>query len=120
MRHIAFLSEIASCEEASPEFYEVSAGYLMLRLLDHSGECPEQQSLRDSTRAVNGSLTPLSVGEGRQLLEAIMASLPQDGSKYSITTITLLLKYAKWLERRASYKALALDVLETVVEALAV
>lgn len=113
MLHYVFLWELAQRDEAAPDYDEIAAGYLVLRLFDAWCRGSTGDPLQQTIATVRPRVAALPTGQLRQLLNAILAALG-DGAPYSPSpTYQALRSYATWLAQNG-HQQLALDVVHSI------
>lgn len=117
MRHIAFFTELASLEDADPSWRAVTAGLVVLRLVEAWVENGAQVVADDSwgVRSVRAAIEDMPVGmPARTLLTGVVDALAsaQEGDLHGVTP--RLMAYARSLDLDARW-ALAADVYDTIL-----
>lgn len=117
MRHVAFFAELASLEDGDPSWRAVTAGLVVLRLVEAWVETGTQVVAADSwgIRSVRAAIDDMPVGmPARTLLAGVVDALASAhaGDLHGVTP--RLMAYARSLDLDARW-ALAADVYDTIL-----
>jgi len=117
MRHVAYFTELASLEDADPSWRAVTAGLVVLRLVEAWVETGAQVVAPDSwgVRSVRAAIEDMPAGvPARALLTGVVDALSsaQEGDLHGVTP--RLMAYARSLELDAHW-SLGADVYETIL-----
>jgi tetratricopeptide (TPR) repeat protein len=117
MRHVAFFTELASLEDADPSWRAVTAGLVVLRLVDAWVEEGAGVVAADSwgVRSVRAAVEDMPAGmPARTLLGGVVDALTAGGGGELQAVTPRLMAYARSLDLDARW-ALAADVYETIL-----
>ena len=117
MRHLPFFTELASLEERDTAWRAVSAGLVLLRLVDAWIEEGSAVVAADGwgVRSVEASIEEMPAGmPARTILMSVLDALMRSRSGDMHVVAPRLMAYARSLDLDANW-ALAADVYETVI-----
>jgi tetratricopeptide (TPR) repeat protein len=116
-RHLPFFAELASLDEADPNWRSVSAGIVVLRLVDAWIEEGAAAVGSDGwgVRSVEAAIAQMPVGlPARAVLGSVVTALKESTASDMHAVAPRLMAYARALDLDAKW-ALAADVYETVI-----
>lgn len=118
LRHVAFFEELAQCDDAQERWREVTAGLVVLRLVDGWLQQGSRSVTSDgwSMAAARAAVADISQGVPvRAILDSVLTVLT-DSSRVDMHALTpRLLAYGQTLEYGSAW-TLAADVYTTVIE----
>jgi tetratricopeptide (TPR) repeat protein len=117
MRHLAFFNELTSLDDSGDDWRAVSAGLVLLRLIDTWIDEGPKAAAKDgwSVRGVRGVIDEMPAGLPARAILASTLDAIVDAETVDMHTVSpRLMAYARSLDSDAKF-ALAADVYETVI-----